>query len=248
MADRQRRQWERLGEHDPYWGVLSHPDKANGRWKEDEFYATGEREVEFVVAHAEHLFPDLQHGTALDFGCGVGRLSRALAGHFESVRAVDISAPMLAKARENLRDRPNVEFIHNTSADLHVIADNSIDFIYSNLVLQHIPKSEQHRFVQEFLRILQPGGVAVFRTCTGSRLNTLRGIIHRLVPAPIINLGIRLVHGKNHVMEIHTYPHEEMLALLQKANAEVVQVQPQIGDGAAFHSCTYWLQKQAGEP
>ena len=42
---------------------------------------------------------------ALDFGCGAGRLSRALAAHFEHVVGVDVSASMIETARALNRRR-----------------------------------------------------------------------------------------------------------------------------------------------
>ena len=37
--------------------------------------------------------------SALDFGCGIGRLSQALAEHFDQVYGVDISPKMIELAR-----------------------------------------------------------------------------------------------------------------------------------------------------
>ena len=38
--------WETFGQEDPLWAVLTDPSKRGGRWDVDEFFATGEREVE----------------------------------------------------------------------------------------------------------------------------------------------------------------------------------------------------------
>lgn len=39
------------------------------------------------------------HGRVLELGCGTGEITRALAPHVERIDAIDISAPMLARAR-----------------------------------------------------------------------------------------------------------------------------------------------------
>ena len=79
--DRYQQQWENLGSHDPYWAVLSDPTKKGGRWDKVEFFASGRREIEQVLSNLTRLCVPLGSSLALDFGCGVGRLSRALSQH-----------------------------------------------------------------------------------------------------------------------------------------------------------------------
>ena len=79
------RTWDELGRRDPLWAVLSHPDMQGGGWNLDRFLETGRNEVGAVLAHARTHRPDLATRRALDFGCGVGRLSQALAVHFDRV-------------------------------------------------------------------------------------------------------------------------------------------------------------------
>jgi ubiquinone/menaquinone biosynthesis C-methylase UbiE len=76
---------------------------------------------------------------ALDFGCGVGRLTRALAKDFRRCYGVDISESMIAKARELNQSLPGCEFVLNTQGDLALFPDNHFDMIYTCRVLQHLP-------------------------------------------------------------------------------------------------------------
>ena len=73
----QRRDWDELAELDPYWAICTTPGKRFGGWDTDEFFATGEREIGAVLAEAEPLGVPGARGEALDFGCGLGRLTRA---------------------------------------------------------------------------------------------------------------------------------------------------------------------------
>jgi SAM-dependent methyltransferase len=41
-------------------------------------------------------------------------------------------------------------------------ADGSFAFIYSNIVLQHVPRRFSQPYLREFVRVLAPGGVLVF--------------------------------------------------------------------------------------
>ena len=92
--------WDALGREDPLWAVMSHREMKGNRWKLEDFLHTGEREIADALHHAESLHPGLRRGHALDFGCGVGRLSQALGDHFEAVDGVDIAPSMLARARD----------------------------------------------------------------------------------------------------------------------------------------------------
>jgi tRNA/tmRNA/rRNA uracil-C5-methylase (TrmA/RlmC/RlmD family) len=93
-----RDQWDRLGRSDPFWAVLTDPDKRNRKWTADEFFETGTNEVATVLAHARTLGLRIRFRRALDFGCGVGRITQALANHFERCDGVDISPSMLETA------------------------------------------------------------------------------------------------------------------------------------------------------
>jgi SAM-dependent methyltransferase len=69
---------------------------------------------------------------------------------------------MLDLARRR-QPSPRAWFHHNTTDDLGLFEDESFDFIYTRLVLQHIPPEHALRYVDEFIRVLRPGGVAVFQ-------------------------------------------------------------------------------------
>jgi hypothetical protein len=116
-----------------------------------------------VLKDLEKLDHSLARGKALDFGCGVGRLTQAMCRHFEECHGIDIAESMVAKAREYNRHGARCHYHVNTKSDLSLFADHTFDFIYTNIVLQHNPPAMSRRFIQEFLRILAPGGLLVFQ-------------------------------------------------------------------------------------
>lgn len=99
----------------------------------------------------------------MDFGCGVGRLTQALAPAFGSVTGIDVSPTMIQLARRLNRYPDRVKYLLNERRDLSALSSATLDFIYSDIVLQHIPPSQSRVFVTEFLRTLRPGGIAVFQ-------------------------------------------------------------------------------------
>lgn len=160
---RNKQEWEDLAATDPLWAILSDPGKRGGRWELDEFFGTGEPEIAALLEVTGTLGYPRQHHLALDFGCGVGRLSRALASHFDECYGVDISDHMIQQARA-LNPLPNCVFMVNDSADLAQFQDDFFDLIYCNIVLQHLPAPVViERYIGEFLRVLNPDGMLVFQ-------------------------------------------------------------------------------------
>ncbi len=154
-----QRTYEKLGEKAPLYAVLS----DWGYDKDPELvFASGRKEIADQLAHVRDLGFRPHPDRALDFGCGVGRLSQALAESFDRVDGVDISETMVRAAVQFNRHGDKVKYHVNTNDDLRLFDDDAFDFIYSNITLQHIPPEYALRYVAEFLRVLRPGGVAVF--------------------------------------------------------------------------------------
>ncbi|WP_340645746.1 class I SAM-dependent methyltransferase [Phenylobacterium sp.] len=143
--------WRELGARDPFWGVITHPDyraeNLNDQ-KLEAFYASGETYIGDIAARLERATGTAPHGQALDFGCGVGRLSEAMARR-ATVTGLDISPGMLAKARE--RGAPV------TYTD--TLPDGPFDWINSFIVFQHIPPARGLALLNDLLARLAPGGL-----------------------------------------------------------------------------------------
>ncbi|HEY0180347.1 MAG TPA: FkbM family methyltransferase [Dokdonella sp.] len=228
--ERLRRVWQTLGRDDPLWAVLSRADKRGGRWRVDEFLATGRVEVDSqLAALAAHGLPR-RHELALDFGCGAGRLSRALAAHFAHVIGVDVSASMLATARALNADLANLEFRENASPRLAGVADASVDFVFSHLTLQHIPTALAAGYVDEFFRVLAPGGAAVFQfVCAAD--DSLRGRLFGAAPNRWLNPLRRVAWRRRDVFEMHVLPEPALRERL--ARRPHLRLFAEFDDGAA---------------
>lgn len=153
-----------LAAEDPLWTVLSDNAKRGGKWDETEFYRTGEAVIDDLQARLHDLDIPLQGDQAIDFGCGVGRLTFPLGRHFQRCVGIDISQNMIdfADARRSTRG-PNCRFAVNTSPQLQDFEDASFDFAYSAIVFQHISPAYTLSYLQEFGRVLRSGGLLVFQ-------------------------------------------------------------------------------------
>jgi arsenite methyltransferase len=117
--------------------------------------------------------PAIEGCTVLDLGCGSGRdvyLASKLVGPNGRVIGVDMTDEQLAVARGHVDsqakrfgfDKPNVEFKKGYIEDLAGcgIADNSVDLVISNCVINLSPDKE--RVFSEIFRVLKPGGELYF--------------------------------------------------------------------------------------
>ncbi|MDP9420065.1 MAG: class I SAM-dependent methyltransferase [Actinomycetota bacterium] len=123
------------------------------------FFRQGAEEADALLAFCG-IEPSTEK-TMLEIGCGVGRMTRRFSERYGSVVAVDVSPEMLARARENLADRSNVEWVLGSGSDLSPIADATIDHVFSYITLQHVPRQDAVlSYVRETSRVLRIGGEA----------------------------------------------------------------------------------------
>lgn len=222
-----RRHWNEYGKSDPLWAILTAPDKKGNRWSIDEFLQTGREEIAGVIAYLDERGLLAGRRRALDFGCGAGRLTHALADYFDQVTGVDIAPSMIDIARRLHAGIRGAEFRVNASNKLESIDAESIDLVYTRLVLQHMPARYVRAYLAEFVRVLRPGGVLVFQLPGKNPLPVTvagRGLKSRL-PRPVISM-VRAVRRLREFprMELHGLPRPEVERLLAALGAPVVDV------------------------
>lgn len=237
--DEVRRDWTRLGADEPLWAVCVDPDKRGGRWDAEEFLATGEEEVAAALARLEELGAAPSPGRALDFGCGAGRLSNALARRFTSVTGVDISAPMLERARELDRSGGRIAFLLNTGPDLRDVPDASVDLVYTDLVLQHLPPEAAAGYLREFARVARPGAALVLGVPERER-PTFKGMVFRYAPWPLIRLAQRVVLRYPAPMRMHTWTAERIGAELAAGARAAGRPAPRIVASDEYWGGDHW--------
>jgi SAM-dependent methyltransferase len=174
-------------------------------------------------------------GVALDFGCGVGRLTQALAPHFVRVYGVDIAPSMIEQAEILNRHGENCRYLLNQSSDLSLFPDAMFDFIYSQIVLQHMAPRYALKYVAEFLRVLRPGGVAVFQLPVAPANSSWRTRIRTNLPRPLQRGWFRIRHGdgpiftrllpsRTPVMELYWVRQRRVSRTVERAGGSVVDV------------------------
>ncbi len=216
--DEWQKNWDQLGKDDPLWVILTDPSRKGGRWEAKEFFAIGEQEIdEHVIEYLKARKIPVARGAALDFGCGVGRLTQGLARHFEEVHGVDISPSMIEHARRFNRYESKVQYHVNNTPHLADFKDNSIDLIYSNITLQHIEPRHAKRFIEDFIRVLRPGGLAIFQVIEPT-------FIRSLVPQFAVTLYRNMKHRGKAYFGMFGVSQREIERLVTERGAEVVEV------------------------
>jgi SAM-dependent methyltransferase len=239
--DALQRTWTELGEDDPLWAILSDPAMEGGGWAEHvpEFFDSGRREVRARLDRLEELGLASAGRAALDFGCGVGRLTRALGHYFTEAHGVDIAATMLAAAAA--RDDPGCVYHHNPRPDLALFPDDRFDLVYSRLVLQHMPPVLMEGYLREFARVSAPGGAIVAQIP-----ERRRGPARLLAPiAGALRPGGAGAPAKARI-EMHGLPRARVEAVLTEAGAHLLAVDRDRSAGSRWISWMYYAALPGG--
>jgi SAM-dependent methyltransferase len=240
-----QKNWDAFGRTDPLWSILTDPAKIGNKWTLDEFFQNGQREIDELIAFITSIGIDLQSEGALDFGCGVGRLTQALSKYFANVTGVDIAPSMISLARNYNREGDRCIYIINEADDLHVFNDNKFAFIYCNYVLQHMRPEYALCYIQEFVRVLKPGGTLVFQL--PSEFVTLKERVRFALRVRLSNTYRQLRSGASAVrplMETHFVPRRTVERLLQGSSGRLVHVRSR-DDDPRWASLMYFVTKPA---
>lgn len=263
--------WDQLAKTDPFWAIITWPDKIGNKWQVDEFLEDRAREVQGVMEYVLSLGINLPRRKALDFGCGVGRVTHALACYFDEVYAVDISPTMIDLARQLNRHGLKCKYYINEKDDLRLFNDDTFDFIYSTLTLQHMKPRYSRAYIKEFLRILVPNGLLVFQqpserilsrndieaenqraTLTARIIRIMGGwgrLIKRVSPEILLKLYRELRRrSKKNIrkprMEMYVITRQEVVKFLQDNGGKIVNIVQNQAAGPEFISYRYAVTKQ----
>jgi SAM-dependent methyltransferase len=245
--DPQRREWDDMGRMDALWAILSEPSKRYGRWDVDEFLATGRDEIDGVLATARRWGLPGRMDRALDFGCGVGRLTRAMAAHFSTTVGVDISEVMVARARALHADEPGCAFEVIPDQGLTSWPDRSFDFLYSRIVLQHIPDVRVTKArIRELLRLLATDGLLVFQVPAAIPLRRRVQARPRLY-AFLRRLGVSEAFLYRrfglHPIRMRAVPEAEVVSLITADGARILDIQRIRADATGIQDRVYWATR-----
>jgi SAM-dependent methyltransferase len=239
LKDRIRTAWSHLGAVRPHYSVLTNkqflPESIDEEAIE-RFYASGLAEaltIESILSR--HGFADPESKVCVEYGCGLGRVTLALAKMFKSVQAYDISANHLELAGRRAADAKigNIVF-HLCCADRVIENLKACDFFYSRIVLQHNPPPVIRELIVAALNSLRERGIAIFQVPTYMEGYSFR-IDDYLAKPQLLN------------MEMHCIPQQDVFPLIAEAQCTVLEVREdrtsRLGE---WISNTFVVQRLAG--
>ncbi len=107
----------------------------------------------------------------LDFGCGCGRLARYIAprvmaggGRFIGL---DINGKLVGWSAKNLPG----EYRRNRLKPRAPVEDASVDLLYAVSVFTHVPRASMAAWLEDYARMLKPGGVALVSFADEDRID-----------------------------------------------------------------------------
>lgn len=154
----QSENWEKLGDLDPKYAIASRGDRKFNSWSDDEFFKVGREIISNRISTIASMNKEINWRSALDFGCGIGRITMALASHFERVVGIDVSNSMIEKARIQTKKANNIDLHVEKSPDFDY---GKFDFVIAHHVIQHIGSQGEMR---DYIRALcrHAAGILVF--------------------------------------------------------------------------------------
>ena len=236
-----QKNWDNFGKTNPLWSILTLPSKMITNWQLDDFFETGIREIDAAIKYVESLGINIQRRKALDFGCGIGRLTQPLCKYFDEVCGVDIAPSMIELAKKYNRYGGKCRYYLNDTNNLQLFADKNFNFIYSNITLLHMEPRYFKNYIKEFLRILAPDGLLIFQLPSDPSK-----IIKRLTRMVLIlvTLYYKARYGNQPRMEMHGMKQEDVTKFIEENGAKIIDIKHDQSTGKGWVSFRYCVTKE----
>jgi ubiquinone/menaquinone biosynthesis C-methylase UbiE len=182
--------WEGFAQVDPLWAICADPvrhGRAQTRWTPEEFFATGQLEIN--------------------------------------------------------ADRPQCHFALNDTDDLRSLHDQAFGFIYTSIVLQHIPPHHVARYLGELIRVLAVGGVFVFQLVDAEHVSLPDQLRRRFAYRRWITRLLRRRNTTAFHMAMHRVPEAEVRALLADQPVRIEDVQWTNAGMASYNGNLQFLEQ-----
>lgn len=182
---------------------------SDDRWdSESDFDQTGAIDAELILSSIEPFLENKKKVSVLDIGCGIGRIAKWIALKHPNweVVGVDISPEMIAQGFDWTKNVPNLK-LQAYPGDLFYLFDpNKFDFIYSYIVLQHLPREYVKELMGQIGKLLKPLGYFFFQ------MQAPRGDYGQIMEGPKTGT----------YRQVRCYSREDIMALCDSAGLDIV--------------------------
>lgn len=210
--------WEKLGQSEPHWSVLTHEKFRAVAIEEnkDEFFKSGKFNLDIMRATTARYGIRIEdYKDCFELGCGVGRVTIWLSNLFSDVIAADISASHIAIAKQTITEQgcENVRLLKlDKLTDLLNLPE--FDAFFSVIVLQHNPPPIIAQILKIILGKLRPNGIGYFQVPTST-------LGYKFISKEYLRDLDERLH-KN--MEMHALPQDVMFALIDECGCQLLEI------------------------
>ncbi len=217
--------WEDWGADNPYFGVLSDPKflghKLNTSELADEFYRSGIGDISLVMRHVSTLKGPKRFSHAIDFGCGVGRLTVPLSKYADRVSGLDVSPSIIKTANKTTPKAFKKKIKYIVSNDALDNLPKQYDLVHSFIVLQHIPPSRGEIIIKKLVDGLTDGGFIALHVTYAYNAPRFKKLViwarNHFVP---LHYLLNLIKGNPLTMprmRMHTYDLNNIMQIINKS-------------------------------
>lgn len=141
-----------------FWDQYVQEWEKSDRNKEQQYLGNEwKNEEDFLALLEKYSAPEK---SALEIGCGGGRITARGVKLFKHVYAADLSEEMLRKSRQAVGSA-NVSFHKLDGFTLNEFADGTLDYVYSHDVFVQLSSIQVYPYLREIKRVLRPGGIGL---------------------------------------------------------------------------------------
>jgi cyclopropane fatty-acyl-phospholipid synthase-like methyltransferase len=217
--------WKQFGSTEPFWSVLTNEIFKSNNFTENNkeyFFQSGQNEVAKLEKILNEHQTTFKNKVCLDFGCGVGRLTKHLVPLCSEIYGFDISEQHLKIAKENA---PGAKFYLVENFDKFPKIDYRPDIIFSVMALQHNRPELIKNYTKLLLEMLNSEGLA---------------LLH--IPYSIENY---VAYNDNlNRMEMHGLSKKEFISLVKEHSCSVESIIETKYCGNTISDCIYVIRKK----
>jgi SAM-dependent methyltransferase len=143
-------------EQNKYWWDLAKDWDAGGDEWSDQY---GTPAMQWHTSILPRIHPYLPSSTILEIAPGFGRWTQYLKDMCEQLAVVDLSVKCIEACKLRFKNDENIAYHLNDGKSLSMIADNSIDFLFSFDSLVHAENDAIQAYLEQLAHKLKPNGV-----------------------------------------------------------------------------------------
>lgn len=156
--------WNRVGNEDPFWGVLTQDQYRDDTITDHDitvFYESGQLYCSKLesIAHAYNV--DLLDCNVIDFGSGVGRVGSHMISKCDTLYCIDISKSYLSRCGEKFGKLAKSNYRLIEYDQFYTYDFENVGMIYSFITLQHNHPDVIIEIIDRMCDILKSGGIGV---------------------------------------------------------------------------------------